>query len=74
LECFAEGLRTRDIAATLRVSDHTVRMHMKNIYAKLEVQGRAEALAVALRRGYVRLGAGLTRRDSSDHALLEKGA
>ena len=58
LECFAEGLRARDIAATLRVSDHTVRMHMKNIYVKLEVKGRAEALAAALRRGYVRLGAG----------------
>ena len=58
LECFAEVLRTRDIAATLRVSDHTVKMHMKNIYLKLEAQGRAEALAVALRRGYVRLGAG----------------
>ena len=64
LECFAEGLRPRDIAATLRLSDHTVKMHVKNIYVKLEVQGRAEALAVALRRGYVRLGAG--RQLSSD--------
>jgi DNA-binding NarL/FixJ family response regulator len=58
VELFTQGFRTKAIAATLRISDYTVKAHMKNIYKKLGVQGRAAALAQALRRGFVRLAAG----------------
>jgi DNA-binding NarL/FixJ family response regulator len=58
LNLFTEGLRTKAIAATLRISDHTVKAHAKSVYEKLGVQGRAAALAEALRRGVVRLPSG----------------
>jgi two-component system, NarL family, response regulator len=57
LELMTQGLRTTAIGATLRISDHTVKAHMKSLYAKLDVHGRAEALAQAIRRGFVRLAA-----------------
>jgi two-component system, NarL family, response regulator len=58
VELFTQGFRTKAIATTLRISDYTVKAHMKNIYKKLGVQRRAAALAQALRRGFVRLSAG----------------
>ena len=42
-----------DIADTLGVSPHTVRSHVKNLYAKLQVHSRAQAVRVAMRRGLV---------------------
>lgn len=39
------GRSTKDIAATLWVQQSTVRKHLENIYAKLEVHGRTEAVA-----------------------------
>lgn len=54
LELFSQGLRTKVIAAALRISDHTVKVHVKHTYKKLGVQGRAAALAAAWRRGLVR--------------------
>jgi DNA-binding NarL/FixJ family response regulator len=56
LECLTQGLRTPAIAATLRRSEHTVKMHMKNIYKKLGVRGRAAAVMAAFQRGYLQLG------------------
>jgi DNA-binding NarL/FixJ family response regulator len=58
LELLNQGLRTKAIAATLRISDHTVKVHLKNVYEKLGVRGQAAALADALRRGFVRLATG----------------
>jgi two-component system, NarL family, response regulator len=57
LGLLAEGLRVKAISAALRISDHTVKAHMRSVYEKLDVHGRAEALAEALRRGLVRLPA-----------------
>ncbi|MEM6286178.1 MAG: response regulator transcription factor [Bacteroidota bacterium] len=42
-----------EIAARLGVSPHTVRTHVKNLYAKLQVHSRAQAVRTALRRGLV---------------------
>ena len=41
----ASGAGNRDIAARLGVSLHTVKFHLKNMYAKLEVTNRAQAVA-----------------------------
>lgn len=38
-DCYLRGLSTRDIAATLNISEDGVRYHNKNIYAKLGVKG-----------------------------------
>lgn len=40
----AEGMRYKDIATTLHVSTETIRTHVRNIYQKLEVKSRTEAL------------------------------
>ena len=47
LRLAAEGLPNPDIAAALGVSDGTIRNHMSNIYAKLEVNTREAAIRAA---------------------------
>jgi DNA-binding CsgD family transcriptional regulator/tetratricopeptide (TPR) repeat protein len=47
------GDTNNQIAATLIMSPTTVRAHTISIYRKLEVRGRAEAVAYALRHGIV---------------------
>lgn len=38
---FGEGLTYKEIARTLEMSPHTVRHHLRSIYAKLNVPGKA---------------------------------
>ncbi len=47
LELVARGLTNAAIARELVVSDKTVRNHVSNVFAKLHVAGRAEAVARA---------------------------
>jgi len=53
LGLLAEGLSNRLIAAELVLGEETVKTHLRNIYRKLEVKDRAEAVAVAIRQGIV---------------------
>ena len=41
------------IADALGVSPHTIRTHVKNLYAKLQVHSRAQAVRAAFERGLV---------------------
>ncbi|HLK09835.1 MAG TPA: helix-turn-helix transcriptional regulator [Candidatus Binatia bacterium] len=43
------GLRNADVAATLRISKHTVRKHLQNVFTKLGVHRRAQLAAYAER-------------------------
>jgi len=47
----ARGLRNKEIAARLYVSERTVNFHLANIYQKLNVSGRTEALSKAHEKG-----------------------
>ena len=47
LDLVARGLTNAEIARRLVVSDKTVRNHVSNVFAKLQVAGRAEAVARA---------------------------
>ena len=51
----ALGMRNKEIAAALGITEHTAKVHVKNILAKLAVNDRAAVTAVALRRGIIHL-------------------
>jgi len=55
LELLANGSSNRDIAASLAITETTVKSHLRNLFAKLGVISRTEAVAEASRRGLVRL-------------------
>jgi two-component system nitrate/nitrite response regulator NarP len=45
LTALASGASNRELARQLGVSLHTVKFHLKNVYAKLELANRAQAVA-----------------------------
>jgi DNA-binding NarL/FixJ family response regulator len=47
----AAGRSNQQIASTLHIGAETVKTHLGNIYAKLAVRGREEAISVALQDG-----------------------
>jgi DNA-binding NarL/FixJ family response regulator len=49
LQLVAKGYRTPEIGGILNISHHTVYSHIKNIYGKLEVTSRGEAVYEASR-------------------------
>jgi len=51
LRLLARGMRNKEIAARLYVSERTVNFHLANIYQKLHVSGRTEALSKAHEQG-----------------------
>ncbi|SRR6266487_1260927 len=53
LQLLARGLRNKEIAARLHVSERTVNFHLANIYQKLNVSGRTEALRRAIEQGLI---------------------
>jgi DNA-binding NarL/FixJ family response regulator len=55
LESLACGKSNRDIGHAFHVSEGTIKFHVKSILRKLDVIGRAEAIAVAARRGIIQL-------------------
>ncbi|MGQ7819296.1 LuxR C-terminal-related transcriptional regulator [Metapseudomonas furukawaii] len=53
LRLLADGHRNKVIAAKIFLSECTVKSHLQKIYAKLEVGGRTEALALARTQGWL---------------------
>src|SRR6266571_7807762 len=53
LRLVAEGHTDREVADILIISPRTVNRHLGNIYAKLDVPGRAAAVAYGIRQGLV---------------------
>jgi two-component system, NarL family, response regulator len=56
LRLVAEGMRNKEIAGSLGISEQTAQGHVKNILSKLKVNDRTGAVTVALRRGIFRIG------------------
>ena len=52
LALMADGLRNQDIAECLRISEKTVRNHASNLFDKLGVWSRAQAIVFARDRGF----------------------
>jgi|ERR1051325_2180135 DNA-binding NarL/FixJ family response regulator len=53
LRLIAEGLPNRDIAQRLSLSFHTVKNHVQNIFKKIDVTRRIEAVDHARRQGWL---------------------
>jgi DNA-binding CsgD family transcriptional regulator len=49
----AQGLRDRDIASTLHISDRTVKFHINNILVKLKAKTRFQALYQVTSKGWI---------------------
>lgn len=54
LKLLAEGKSNRAIGQALRITESTVKSHLKSLFAKLDVTSRAEAIALAAKRGLVK--------------------
>lgn len=55
LSLMASGKRNKEIAGDLSIAEDTVKMHVRNILSKLQVNDRTEAVTIALRRGIIHL-------------------
>jgi DNA-binding NarL/FixJ family response regulator len=53
LRLLVRGLRNKEIAAELGISENTVKFHLRNILDKLHAQNRAEVVARAMRERLV---------------------
>jgi NarL family two-component system response regulator LiaR len=55
LQAVARGKGNREIGKALSISPHTVQVHVRNIFGKLGVSSRIEAVAYAVRQGWITL-------------------
>jgi two-component system NarL family response regulator len=53
LQLLAQGMSNKAIGQALHISESTVKSHLKSLFSKLDVTSRAEAIALAARRGLV---------------------
>jgi DNA-binding NarL/FixJ family response regulator len=55
LPLIAKGLRNKEIGAELNIAEDTVKIHIKNIFGKLAVIDRTQAVVAASQRGFIEL-------------------
>jgi NarL family two-component system response regulator LiaR len=55
LRQLALGLANKEIAHALSISEETVKSHVGNVFGKLQVENRSQAVVQALKRGLVNL-------------------
>ena len=55
LQLMARGSANKEVAASLSISESTVKTHVANIFQKLNVNGRTDAVTQALQRGIIKL-------------------
>ena len=55
MDLVTQGLRNKEVAASLGISEGTVQVHVKSIFGKLGVNDRTAAVKIALRRGIVHI-------------------
>jgi DNA-binding NarL/FixJ family response regulator len=55
LQLVAKGLRNKEIGASLKIAEETVKIHVRNILGKLEVLDRTQAVVAASKRGFIQL-------------------
>jgi DNA-binding NarL/FixJ family response regulator len=55
LRMLAEGIANKEIAFRLGLSEHTVKFHVAQVFNKLNVSSRTEAVTAGLRQGLILL-------------------
>lgn len=55
LRIMATGAPNKEIASTLSISESTAKTHVANIFRKLDVKDRTEAVTQAMQRGIIKL-------------------
>jgi DNA-binding NarL/FixJ family response regulator len=55
VELLSQGMRNKEIAASLGITERTAEVHVRNILTKLNVKDRTAAVSVAIRRGIIHL-------------------
>jgi two-component system NarL family response regulator len=55
VELLSKGMRNREIAASLGITERTAEVHVRNILEKLHAKDRTAAVSAAVRRGIVHL-------------------
>jgi DNA-binding NarL/FixJ family response regulator len=53
LTLVSKGFTNKEVASALDLSSKTIEFHLKNVYTKLEVSGRSEAISYAISKGYI---------------------
>ncbi len=55
LQLMAKGSANKQIAADLSITESTVKTHVANIFQKLEINHRTEAVTKAMSQGIIKL-------------------
>jgi two-component system NarL family response regulator len=55
VELIARGMRNKEIAAELGITEVTVQVHLRHLFSKLAVSDRTAVLSVAVKRGLIHL-------------------
>ena len=55
VELLSRGMRNKELAASLGITERTAEVHVRNILLKLDVKDRTAAVSVAIRRGIIHL-------------------
>src|SRR5688572_20605416 len=55
VQLVSRGMRNKEIAVSLGISEETVQVHVKNVLTKLKVNDRTAAVHIALRRGIIHI-------------------